>query len=138
RPPLTFDTVCPMTFGLASIGMATAVERRPSGIHATPRGEPPMEAIRMTKTLLKPLALAVSAALALTACGKQEPADTPAAPAGSASVAHAATAAAPSVFDISELGPATEACTDFNQFVNAKWIAANPIPADQTVWGSFN
>ncbi|MGB5852703.1 MAG: M13 family metallopeptidase [Rhodanobacter sp.] len=92
----------------------------------------------MTKTLLKPLALAVSAALALTACGKQEPADTPAAPAGSASVAHAATAAAPSVFDISELGPATEACTDFNQFVNAKWIAANPIPADQTVWGSFN
>ena len=92
----------------------------------------------MTKTLLKPLALAVSAALALTACGKQESADTPAAPAGSASVAHAATAAAPSVFDISELGQAAEACTDFNQFVNAKWIAANPIPADQTVWGSFN
>jgi putative endopeptidase len=27
---------------------------------------------------------------------------------------------------------------DFNQFVNAKWVAANPIPADQTVWGSFN
>ncbi|WP_449425092.1 hypothetical protein [Rhodanobacter lindaniclasticus] len=35
-------------------------------------------------------------------------------------------------------GTATEACADFNQFVNAKWVAANPIPADQTVWGSFN
>jgi putative endopeptidase len=101
-----------------------------------------MEAIRMTKTLLKPLALAVSAALALTACGKQEPASTPATPADAASAApassSAATAAAPSVFDISELGQAAEACADFNQFVNAKWIAANPIPADQTVWGSFN
>ncbi|MGS1128599.1 M13 family metallopeptidase [Rhodanobacter sp. UC4437_H4] len=97
----------------------------------------------MTKTLLKPLALAVSAALALTACGKQESADTAAAPGSTASAANAsssggATAAAPSVFDVSELGPATEACTDFNQFVNAKWVAANPIPADQTVWGSFN
>ena len=97
----------------------------------------------MTKTLLKPLALAVSAALALTACGKQEPVDTAAAPGSTASAANAsssadATAAAPSVFDISELGPAAEACTDFNQFVNAKWVAANAIPADQTVWGSFN
>jgi len=96
----------------------------------------------MTKTLLKPLALAVSAALALTACGKQEPASTPAAPADTASATPAssstATAAAPSVFDVSELGQIGEACTDFNQFVNAKWIAANPIPADQTVWGSFN
>src|SRR6185312_8054368 len=109
---------------------------------ATPAGEPSMEAIRMTKTLLKPLALAVSAALALTACGKQEPASTPATPADAASAApassSAATAAAPSVFDINELGQAAEACADFNQFVNAKWIAANPIPADQTVWGSFN
>ncbi|MGB3463391.1 M13 family metallopeptidase [Rhodanobacter lindaniclasticus] len=96
----------------------------------------------MTKTLLKPLALAVSAALALAACGKQEPASTSAAPAGTASAApassSAATAAAPNVFDVSELGQAAEACTDFNQFVNAKWVAANPIPADQTVWGSFN
>jgi putative endopeptidase len=95
----------------------------------------------MTKTYLKPLVLAASVALALTACGKQESANTPAAPAGSAStaaVASTAAAPAPSVFDVSELGASGEACKDFNQFVNAKWIAANPIPADQTVWGSFN
>ncbi len=95
----------------------------------------------MITTYLKPLVLAASVALALTACGKQEPANTPLAPAGTASTAGAAsTAAAPaaSVFDVSELGAPTEACQDFNQFVNAKWIAANPIPADQTVWGAFS
>ena len=94
----------------------------------------------MSNTYLKPLALAVSVALALTACGKQESANTPTAPTASASTAHAAPAPtpAPSVFDVSELGASTEACLDFNQFVNAKWVTANPIPADQTVWGSFN
>ena len=87
----------------------------------------------MSKTYLKPLALAASVALALTACAKQESIRAPAPPASSAK-----TALAPGVFDMSELGAPDEACKDLNQFVNAKWIAANPIPADQTVWGSFN
>jgi len=94
----------------------------------------------MTKPHLKPLALAACVALALTACDKQESANAPAAPAASASTAKvtAKPVAAASVFDVSELGPSDEACKDFNQFVNARWIAANPIPADQTSWGSFN
>jgi len=97
----------------------------------------------MTKQYLKPLALAVSLALTLTACGKQESATT-SAPTSSASVAPAAssTAAAAdlgkSIFDVSELGDSTLACQDFNSFVNAKWVKANPIPADQTVWGAFS
>ena len=98
----------------------------------------------MTKQYLKPLALAlaVSLGLSLTACGKQEPAAN--APANSASTAPAAsstTAAADlgkSIFDVSELDPQINACQDFNGFVNAKWVAANPIPADQTSWGAFN
>ncbi|AND69178.1 peptidase [Dyella thiooxydans] len=95
----------------------------------------------MTKPFLKPLALGVSLALSLSACGKHEDAAKPAetAPAKAATVAKAAAPAAPkSVFDVGELGPSSEACQDFNTFVNAKWIAANPIPADQTSWGSFN
>ncbi|MCP1374457.1 M13 family metallopeptidase [Dyella lutea] len=95
----------------------------------------------MTKPFLKPLALGVSLALSLSACGKHEEAAKPAetAPAKAATVAKAAAPAAPkSVFDVGELGPSSEACQDFNTFVNAKWIAANPIPADQTSWGSFN
>ena len=98
----------------------------------------------MTKQYLKPLALAlaVSAALTLGACGKQEPAAN--APAGTASTAPAAsstTAAADlgkSIFDVSELGDSALACQDFNGFVNAKWVAANPIPADRTRWGAFD
>ena len=102
----------------------------------------------MSKPYLKPLALAVSLALSLAACGKQEPAAAPPAPAPTASsaptpapAASAATAAADagkSIFDVSELDPKINACQDFNGFVNDKWVAANPIPADQTSWGAFN
>jgi putative endopeptidase len=97
----------------------------------------------MTKQYLKPLALAASLSLALAACGKSEQAAAPA-PAKSASAAPAAAAstaaaAAPkSVFDVSELGPSTEACQNFDSFVNAKWVDANPIPADRTRWGAFD
>jgi putative endopeptidase len=93
----------------------------------------------MTKQYLKPLALAVSLALTLTACGKgEQPAATAPAPATTAKTTAIANAATASVFDVSELGASNEACTDFNTFVNAKWVKANPIPADQTVWGAFS
>ncbi len=92
----------------------------------------------MTKQYLKPLALAVSLALTLTACGKSEQPAAPTTPAPTASAPATANAATASVFDMSELGAPTQACTDFNSFVNAKWVKANPIPADQTVWGAFS
>ena len=97
----------------------------------------------MTQQYLKPLALAAAVALALAGCGKSEQAAAPApaqpATAAPAPAATTATAAAPkSVFDVSELGASSEACTDFNSFVNAKWVAANPIPSDHTSWGAFN
>ncbi|KZC16473.1 MULTISPECIES: M13 family metallopeptidase [unclassified Rhodanobacter] len=97
----------------------------------------------MTKQYLKPLALAlaVSAALSLSACGKQEPAAKAPAPASTAPAAAGTTAAAnpgKSIFDVSELDPSINACQDFNGFVNAKWVAANPIPADRTRWGAFD
>ena len=96
----------------------------------------------MTKQYLKPLALAVSLALSVSACGKHDsaPADTPAPTASTAPAAAGSTAAVDgkSIFDVSELGAPTEACTDFDQFVNAKWVAANPIPNDRTRWGAFD
>jgi putative endopeptidase len=49
-----------------------------------------------------------------------------------------AVAAPPSAFDVQELSPDLNACQDFNGFVNAKWVAANPIPDDRTRWGSFD
>ena len=95
----------------------------------------------MTKQYLKPLALALAVSLALTACGKHEAASNAPAPASTAPAAAGTTAAADlgkSIFDVSELGDSALACKDFNGFVNAKWVAANPIPADQTVWGAFS
>ncbi|HET6804846.1 MAG TPA: peptidase, partial [Frateuria sp.] len=94
----------------------------------------------MSKQYLKPLALAVSLALSLTACGKHEADQNPAASSSApAAAGTTAMAGAPkSVFDVSELGATNEACTDFNQFVNAKWVAANPIPSDRTRWGAFD
>ncbi len=97
----------------------------------------------MTKPYMKPMALAVSLALSLTACGKHEQAEQTAPAAASTAPATAGTtAAAPtapkSVFDVSELGDNTKACEDFNDFVNSKWVAANPIPNDRTRWGAFD
>jgi putative endopeptidase len=100
----------------------------------------------MTKPYMKPIALAVSLALSLTACGKHEQAEqsAPAAPAAASTAPATAgtTAAAPtapkSVFDMSELDHNIQACDDFNAFVNSKWVAANPIPNDRTRWGAFD
>ena len=69
----------------------------------------------MNKNLFKPIALAVALALGI----------------GTAS-------AATDNFDMSELSKTIQPCNDFNGYVNAKWVAANPIPADQTRWGAFN
>ncbi|MGA9342456.1 MAG: M13 family metallopeptidase [Rhodanobacteraceae bacterium] len=41
-------------------------------------------------------------------------------------------------FDVSELDKAISPCVDLNEFVNAKWVAAHPIPPDRTRWGSFD
>ena len=37
----------------------------------------------------------------------------------------------------SDVDPAVSACTDLDTHANAKWLAANPIPADQVWWGTF-
>ncbi len=42
------------------------------------------------------------------------------------------------VFNVKQLDNKVSACVNLNQFVNAKWIAANPIPADKTRWGAFD
>jgi len=67
----------------------------------------------MSRKLIQPLAAAI--AIALT---------------GSAF-------AAPS-FDVADIDKAISPCADFNGFVNAKWVAKNPIPADRTRWGAFD
>jgi putative endopeptidase len=89
---------------------------------------------------IKPLALAFAVTVALAACQKAET-PAPAAPV-------AAEPAKP-VIDLSALKTASislqasdvdenlQACQDLDAFVNSKWLAANPVPADRTTWGPF-
>ena len=87
---------------------------------------------------LKPLAIVAGIALALGACS-QKPAETESATTPAAESAAATTAERANVaFDTSELDPSINVCADLNGFVNNKWLAANPIPADKTRWGTFD
>jgi putative endopeptidase len=50
----------------------------------------------------------------------------------------AAIGAPHTAFDVKDLDTQLGPCGDFNAFVNARWVAANPIPADRTRWGAFD
>jgi putative endopeptidase len=52
-------------------------------------------------------------------------------------IALPASAVEPIRFEKSQLNGDIAVCTDLNQFVNQKWLAANPIPGDRVTWGSF-
>ncbi|MBB5015741.1 M13-type metalloendopeptidase [Rehaibacterium terrae] len=83
---------------------------------------------------LSPLALAV--ALALAGCSPaadNQQATTPARPA----IDLSALKTPVSVLKASDLDPSVPACQDLNTHVNGKWLAANPVPADRSTWGSF-
>ncbi|MDB6163732.1 MAG: peptidase [Xanthomonadaceae bacterium] len=88
------------------------------------------------------LSLAVTAAL--TGCPGQQ-ASTPAAPAApvAAPVAQtpppATNAELPptDAFQVSDLDTSKKVCDNLADFVNSKWLAANPVPNDHTTWGSF-
>jgi putative endopeptidase len=87
---------------------------------------------------LKPLALALAVTVALAACQKAEtPAPAPVAAAPAPVVDMAALKTPIISFQAADLDANIAACDDLNGFVNAKWLAANPVPADRTTWGSF-
>ncbi|WP_224243150.1 M13 family metallopeptidase [Hyalangium gracile] len=97
-------------------------------------------------TQKKPQVLLLSLALStpLAACSKQDKA-APTAEAGLEKPAASSPALKldesqlPGVnrFQVSDLDPSKDACTDFAGYVNGKWLAANKIPGDRTSWGAF-
>ena len=78
----------------------------------------------MIHRLRRPLGFAI--AIALTSCA--------AAPADKSSAALAGTG----LLDPASLDHKIDSCADFYGFVNGKWVAANPVPADRTRWGTFD
>jgi putative endopeptidase len=90
------------------------------------------------KPQLLMLSLAVSAVL--TGCPQQQ--DTAAAPAATTTPAAETPAPAAELpptaqFAITDLDTSKNVCDNLADFVNGKWLAANPIPSDRTTWGSF-
>src|SRR5262245_33855908 len=41
-------------------------------------------------------------------------------------------------FSASDVDASKNVCVDLAAYANSKWLAANPIPADQSRWGGFN
>ncbi|MEO5629750.1 MAG: peptidase, partial [Thermomonas sp.] len=81
------------------------------------------------------LLLSLAIATALSACSGDK------APAASATVEAAPPPMAElpplAGFNIADLDTSKNACTNLADFVNSKWLAANPVPGDKTAWGSF-
>jgi putative endopeptidase len=63
------------------------------------------------------------------------PAAAPAAASATAVASTPGTAAAPAPFELSDQ---YNPCDDFYDYVNAKWTATHPIPADHSSWGAFD
>ncbi|HEX2595202.1 MAG TPA: M13-type metalloendopeptidase [Luteimonas sp.] len=92
--------------------------------------------VRKPQVLL--LTLAVTAVLA--GCPQQQKTDTAAAAAAPASTQAAPPAAElppTSAFSVADIDTSKNICDDLAAAVNDKWLAAHPIPADRTTWGSF-
>ncbi|MCC7096039.1 MAG: peptidase [Thermomonas sp.] len=81
-------------------------------------------------SLRKPLLLSLAITAALAAAN---------APAVGADGSSPSSTALPpsSAFKTSDLDPSKSACSNLADYVNSRWLAANPVPADKTSWGSF-
>ncbi len=84
----------------------------------------------MKQNSLKPLVVAMALAVTMAACTPSVKPD--------ARVNDTSTNISNGAFDVSELGSNADACSNFSDYVNAKWIAANPIPADKSRWTTFD
>ncbi len=92
----------------------------------------------MTRRSLAPFALSFAISVALAACGGT-PAEVPADGDASASTITLDSSTLPGLirFAASDIDADAPICSDLNAHVNGKWLAANPVPADRTTWGSF-
>ncbi|MGY1457405.1 M13 family metallopeptidase [Luteimonas sp. A534] len=89
-----------------------------------------------------PKFLLLSLAVTVAVAGCQRDAATPVADAAAPAAAPAFTldeTSLPGVnsFKASDFDANGNACTDFGAYVNGTWLAANPVPGDQTSWGAF-
>lgn len=82
-------------------------------------------------TVRKPLLLSLAITAALAA------ANAPAVDASAGASAHGSDLPPLAAFRSSDLDPSKNACNNLADYVNSRWLAANPVPSDKTSWGSF-
>ncbi|MEO6155670.1 MAG: M13-type metalloendopeptidase [Thermomonas sp.] len=80
------------------------------------------------------LLLSLAIATALSACNGDKPS---AATTETSSAAPKAELPPLAAFNIADLDTSKNVCSNLADFVNSKWLAANPVPGDKTSWGSF-
>lgn len=83
------------------------------------------------------LLLSLAVTLAVTACGRDQAPATDSTAAQPSFVLDEASLPPVNRFQPSDLDDTINACVDFAGYVNAKFLAANPVPADRTNWGAF-
>jgi putative endopeptidase len=84
---------------------------------------------------IRSLAVGAAVVLAVAACAKAPQPQAAAAPAFKLDESHLIQ---PIRFSAADLDASKNACTDLAGYANDKWLAVNPIPADQVRWGAFN
>ena len=89
----------------------------------------------MTAVFERRAALAVAVAVLTALAGPVSAA--PASAGGPAPALDESTLTQPIRFQVSDLDPGAPACVDLASHANDKWLAAHPIPGDQTNWGAF-
>ncbi|HEX5437763.1 MAG TPA: M13 family metallopeptidase [Gemmatimonadaceae bacterium] len=103
---------------------------------ASPKRKP-RRTTPMNTPIVTPFVLAIAMALVTTGCSKSDQS----AQASGAGASEAGTAPAVSIPPGQPIAFTLDtqyaACSDFADYVNATWNKANPIPADQSGWGSF-
>jgi putative endopeptidase len=84
--------------------------------------------------------LAAICALAAGCAATKAPAPAPAPPPPPAAATAPSTPPAPAIhgIDPADLDSSVPACANLNLHGNGGWLRANPIPADQSYWGSFS
>jgi putative endopeptidase len=144
---MTFDTrwlpVAPLESRDASVrGLAQPAFSNP-GVRPDFPTLPPERAGSTIVIVRKPQLLLLSLAVTAVLAGcpqKQDAAATAASADATPATAPAATAAElppTAAFSVSDIDPSKNICDDLADAVNSKWLAAHPIPADRTTWGSF-
>ncbi|WP_323031025.1 M13 family metallopeptidase [Brachymonas denitrificans] len=84
------------------------------------------------------LALAVSSAIAAQAANGNQPSGAGASSSTGTYTIDQTKLLPFNAFKVDDLDKSIDACHDFAGYANARFLAANPVPSDRTIWGSFD